>query len=192
MKLHAMLAASLFALGAAPLAAEPLRPMFGGALAPAEVNSIVRSMGLLPTSRPAREGMTYSVLASDPRGRQLRVVIDARFGDVLSVRRAMAAGSPGAFPPPPPRVYGGFPGRPGPYEMPWMVPDFRPPAMIGRSDPPVPRPPAADKTQQKSAGSPASTNSAVVTVGPAAASRADPRTTGSTKAPSFPPAQSLE
>src|SRR5436309_5038784 len=119
-RIHAMLAASFFAMGVGPLSAEPLRPMFGGALAPAEVNSVVRSMGLLPTSRPVREGMTYSVLASDPRGRQLRVVIDARFGDVLSVRRAVAAGSSGVYPPPPPRVYGGFPGRPGPYGMPWM------------------------------------------------------------------------
>jgi len=194
-KIPAILVASLIALGSSPAWAEPLRPIFGGALPPAEVNSIVRSMGLMPTSRPIREGQTYAVLAADPRGRQLRVIVDARFGDVLSVRRVVVAGPPGAYPEP--RIYGGVARR-----MPWMGPDFRPPGLIGRADPsqaypPVPRSrpavPGADKPEPKSAAAPASPSASVVTVGPSAAARAaDPKPTGSTKAPSFPPMQSLE
>src|SRR6266851_3064812 len=89
--------------------------------------------------RPVRQGLTYAVLAADPRGRQLRVIVDARFGDVLSVRRVIVAGPPGAYPPP--RVYGAMPRPYAPYEMPWMGPDFRPPGMIGRADPDQPYPP---------------------------------------------------
>jgi hypothetical protein len=201
-KIQAILVAGVIALGSSSALAEPLRPIFGGVLPPTEISGIVRSMGLVPTGRPVREGLTYAVLAADPRGRQLRVIIDARFGDVLSVRRVMAAGPPGVYPPP--RVYGAVPPRPyAPYEMPWMGPDFRPPGLIGRADPDQPYPPvprsrpaaaSADKPEQKSADAPASAHSSVVTIGPAAGSRAaDPKPTGSTrKPPSFPPAQSLE
>ena len=88
-KIPAILVASLIALGSSPAWAEPLRPIFGGALPPAEVNSIVRSMGLMPTSRPIREGQTYAVLAADPRGRQRRVIVDARFGDRRGAARRL-------------------------------------------------------------------------------------------------------
>jgi hypothetical protein len=201
-KIQAIVVASLVALGSSSALAEPLRPIFGGVLPPTEISGIVRSMGLVPTGRPVREGLTYAVLAADPRGRQLRVIIDARFGDVLSVRRVIAAGPPGAYPPP--RVYGAAPPRPyGPYGMPWMGPDFRPPGLIGRADPdqtypPVPRSrpgaPQGDKPDQKAAAAPAQPNAAVVTVGPSAAERAaDPKPTGSLpKKPTFPPVQSLE
>jgi hypothetical protein len=202
-KIPAILVAGLVALGSSSALAEPLRPIFGGnVLAPFEVNGIVRSMGLVPTSRPVREGLTYAVLAADPRGRPVRVIVDARFGDVLSVRRVVVAGPPGAYPEPP-RVYG-VPPRPyAPYEMPWMGPDFRPPGLIGRADPYLPYPPVprsrpatshGDKPEQKAAAAPASPRRSVVTIGPSAASRAaDPKPTGSTpKPPSFPPVQSLE
>jgi len=201
-KIQAIVVASLVALGSSSALAEPLRPIFGGVLPPTEISGIVRSMGLVPTGRPVREGLTYAVLAADPRGRQLRVIIDARFGDVLSVRRVIAAGPPGAYPPP--RVYGAVPPRPyGPYGMPWMGPDFRPPGLIGRADPdqtypPVPRSrpgaPQGDKPDQKAAAAPAQPNAAVVTVGPSAAARAaDPKPTGSLpKKPTFPPVQLLE
>src|SRR5262249_60899015 len=86
-------------------------------------------MGLLPAGRPVRGGLTCSVIATDPRGRPVRVVVDARFGDVLSVRRVLALG-PGAYPPR--RLYG---------VAPWARPDFRPPGLIGRSDPYPPYPP---------------------------------------------------
>ena len=197
MRSSVILVAGFVALGASGAFAEPLRPVFGGVLPPAEVNAIVRSMGLIPVGRPSREGLAYAVLAADPRGGQLRVIVDARFGDVLSVRRILA-GPPGAVPEP--RAYGVVPRPYGPYEPPWMGPDFRPPGSIGRADPrrpdlPAPRPrPAApvDKPEEKSVGAPPSPRAAVVTIGRSAASRAaDPAPTGST-APSFPPAQTLE
>jgi hypothetical protein len=198
-KLKAVLVASLVALGSNAASADPLRPIFGpNVLPPPEVNGIVRSMGLVPASRPVREGLTYAVLATDPRGRQVRVVIDARFGDVLSVRRVIVAGPPGAYPAPP-RGYGPY----APYGMPWMGPDFRPPGMIGRADPRESYPLAprsragvtqGDKPDQKAATAPAQPSAAVVTVGPSAAARAaDPKATGSIpNKPSFPPVQSLE
>ena len=202
MKVQAIVVAGLVVLGSSAALTEPLRPIFGpNVLPPTEISGIVRSMGLVPTSRPVREGLTYAVLAADPRGRQVRIIIDARFGDVLSVRPVIVAGPPGAYPAPP-RVYGAVPPRPyAPYEMPWMGPDFRPPGMIGRADPhepypPVPRSrpgiPQGDKPEK--AAAPAQPNVAVVTVGPSAAARAaDPKPTGSLpKQPSFPPVQSLE
>ncbi len=188
MRIRVILAAVAVTTCASGVFADPLRPLFGGVLPPAKISALVRSMGLLPTGRPVREGMTYAIVATDPRGRQLRVVIDARFGDVLSVRRVVAAGPPGSFPPP--RAYGAFPGRPpGPYTMPWMAPDFRPPAMIGRA--PAPANPD-EKAGAKSAATP-NPPTAVVTIGPAAAPRGtDSTPTGSAKASSFPPAQTLE
>ena len=202
MKLQTILVASLIVLGSSSAFADPLRPIFGGSmLPPPEINAIVRSMGFVPTSRPVRQGLTYAVLANDHRGRPVRVIVDARFGDVLSVRRARAEWPPGAYPVPP-RVYGVLPRARAPYEMPWMGSDFRPPGLIGRADPyqadpPMPRPrpaPASENPQQKSAAAPASPNPAVVTIGPSAAARAaDPKPTGSTaRGPSFPPMQSLE
>ena len=190
MKIQAILVAGVIALGASSASAEPLSA--GRVLPPPEVNSIVRSMGLVPTGRPVREGLTYSVIATDPRGRPVRVVIDARFGDVLSVRRVVALG-PGAYPPP--RLY---------RVAPWARPDFRPPGSIGRADPypPYPpetrsrpaQPPSAEKPEQKSATAPAAPPAATVTIGTSAASRAaDPKPTGSTaKTQNFPPVQSLE
>jgi hypothetical protein len=188
-KIQAILVAGVITLGASAAFAEP--PLPGGrVLPPPEINSIVRSMGLVPTGRPIREGLTYAVIATDPRGRPVRVIIDARFGDVLSVRRVIAVGPPGAYPE---RLYG---------LAPWARPDFRPPGSIGRADPYSPYPPESqsrpgqlsDKPEQKSATAPAKPPAATVTIGPSAASRAaDPKPTGSTaKTQSFPPAQSLE
>ena len=200
MKIHAILVAGVIALGSVAGNAEPLRPIFGGVLPPPEITGIVRSMGFVPIGAPVREGGTYAVLAADPRGRQVRVIVDARFGDVLLVRRVVA-GSRGAYRDP--RMYGAVRPRPyAPYEMPWMGPDFRPPGTVGRADPRAPYPPmppsrsggpAADKPDQKSAAAPAKPNLGMVTVGPSANARAaDPNATGSTKASSFPPTQSLE
>jgi hypothetical protein len=189
--------AGTIVLAANSLSAEPLRPIpagsSGGVLSPSEVDTVLRSMRLVPASRPVREGQTYSVLATDPRGRQLRVVIDARFGDVLSVRRAIVAGPAAA-----PRPY-------APYARPWIGSNFRPPGSIGRADPyqpsaspPRSRPgtPGADKPEQKAAATaaPVNSNAPVVTIGPSAAARTeDPKVTGSTsKASGFPPAQTLE
>ena len=118
------------------------------------------------------------------------MTIDARFGDVLAVRRVMA-GPPGAAPDP--RAYSSraYP----PYRMPWMGPEFRPPGLIGHVQPPSappaaqPKPAATAKTANTATGS--VTIGAANAAGPAGG--ADPKPTGSTaKAPSFPPVQDLE
>ncbi len=197
MKLKACLLAGLLGLTFGPVSAQPVQPTFSGELlTPSEAAGIVRSMGFVPTNSPVREGQTYTVRAVGPRGRQVRVVVDARFGDVLSVRPVAALGAP--YPVPPGRIAV----RPVPYEYdrPWFGPQFRPPAAIGRSDayspPPVPRARpasnAAQPSQKSAAGSAAPpANSQVLTVRPAAPG-ADPTPTGSTKPPAFPPAQTLE
>jgi hypothetical protein len=70
--------------------ADPLRlaqAMPAGAMPPREIVLVVRSAGLLPTSEPALTGTTYVVHAVDRYGTPLRVMIDARNGHILSVRR---------------------------------------------------------------------------------------------------------
>jgi len=64
-----------------------------GAMPPSQIVRIVRSAGLLPTSEPALTGSTYVVRAVDPYGTPIRVIIDARYGYILSVHR-MAATEP--------------------------------------------------------------------------------------------------
>ncbi len=95
MKLKACLLAWLLGLTFGPVSAEPARPMFSGeSLAPSEATGIVRSMGFISSTPPARNGLTYVVRAVGPRGRPVRVVIDARSGHVLSVRPIAALGAP--------------------------------------------------------------------------------------------------
>ena len=200
MKLKACLLAGLLGLTFGPVSAEPARPMFSGeSLAPSEATGIVRSMGFVPSSPPARNGLNYVVRATGPRGRPVRVVIDARSGDVLSVRPIATLGAP--YPVPPGRI-------------PWLG-LLRPPAAIGRSEahspPPLPRartgpdavkpaqqsaagaaPDAAKVSQQSAAGpEPPPANPNVLTIRPAAPA-ADPSPAGSAEAPTFPPAQTLE
>lgn len=56
-----------------------------------EVVTIVRSTGLDPLGAPVRYGVTYRLRALDRAGRDLNVVIDARFGDILLVEPATGA-----------------------------------------------------------------------------------------------------
>jgi hypothetical protein len=77
-----------------PAAAEPQRLAQGFApdvLPPYEIMTIVRSTGLRPLDRPLRRGPTYVLHAVGGGGRELRVVVDARFGDILSVRPVATA-----------------------------------------------------------------------------------------------------
>ena len=64
-----------------------------GAMPPSQIVRTVRSAGLLPTSEPALTGSTYVVRAVDPYGTPIRVIVDARYGYILSVHR-MAATEP--------------------------------------------------------------------------------------------------
>lgn len=74
-----------------PAAAEPLRyaRVWGERLLPPyEAVTIVRSTGLAPIGRPRRHGATYVVHAVDRVGREMRVLVDARYGEVLAVEPA--------------------------------------------------------------------------------------------------------
>src|SRR4051794_19803231 len=73
---------------AGPLAAEPrdnvrMAQAIVAPLPPYEMHAIVRSMGLRPISQPMREGPNYVLRAIDRRGEERRLVIDARYGDVI-------------------------------------------------------------------------------------------------------------
>ncbi len=186
MKIQAILISAAIAFGSSCAFADPVQHRFGGVLPPAKINGIVRSMGLMPAGQPVRNGFTYAVLATSRRGSSIRVIVDARFGKVLSVQRVIAVIPPGAYPARQ-QVDGAVPRPYAPYEI--RTPDVRPPG-------PIARPPALppEKAEQKSTTPRASSNLSAVTIGaPAAKPVADPKPTGSTSgAPSFPPVQALE
>jgi len=118
------------------------------ALPPYEIMSIVRSTGLAPLTRPMRRGPFYVLVAVDRVGRQMRVVVDARLGDIVNMRPAFASSGepahataltgpaltgpalPGAEPPPPSVA-----------EIPRSA-DARPPSRVSAPSPlpPLPRP----------------------------------------------------
>jgi hypothetical protein len=128
---------------ASSAAAEPQRLAQGFApdvLPPYEIMTIVRSTGLRPLDRPRRRGPVYMMYAVGRGGRELRVVVDARFGDILSVRPVATAwrGPPGLtygpyerVPPryvQPPDVYGN--GPPDDDELPGSIYGARPRAIL--------------------------------------------------------------
>jgi hypothetical protein len=59
-----------------------------------EIVATVRSMGLRPSGEPERQGPYYVLHATDARGTELRVVADAKFGDILSVAPVANASLP--------------------------------------------------------------------------------------------------
>jgi hypothetical protein len=169
-KIQAILISAAIAFGSSCAFADPMQPRFDGVLPPAKITGIVHSMGLMPAGQPVRNGFTYMVLATNRRGSSVRVLVDARFGKVLSVQRVIAAIAPGAYP------------------ARQQVDEVRPPG-------PMARPPALppEKAEQKSATAPANSNSAMTIGASAAKPVADPKPTKSTSGgPSFPPVQSLE
>ena len=67
-----------------------VRP-YGGPLVQAyEVATIVRAIGLEPLAPPIRRLTTYVMWATDQDGLRVRVIVDARYGQVLAVRPAVA------------------------------------------------------------------------------------------------------
>jgi hypothetical protein len=90
----------LLLLGAASAGTVDAQAVYPGAavseagLPPYEIMSIVRSTGLAPLTRPMRRGPYYVLVAIDRVGRQMRVVVDARLGDIVNLRPALA-GAPG-------------------------------------------------------------------------------------------------
>jgi len=145
-------------------------------------------MGLMPTGQPVRQGHTYVVLAISRQGKSVRIIVDARFGKVLSVQRIIAVIPPGPYPVRQP--VDAAVARPStPDEI--RIPGARPPRPIGETQPPALKP---DNPEQKSTATPASPNPPVVTIGASSTNpAAAPEPTGSKSgSPSFPPVQSLE
>ena len=160
-----------------------------GALPPSEIVQIVRSAGLLPTSEPALTGSTYVVRAVDPYGTPIRVIIDARYGYILSVHR-MAATEP----PHPP--YGALGMRDRPSRTDYTRDDLNgpvPPRAIplrapsaAPLHPPVPKPRAATAAETAKPVPPPDGAPA----GPASAPAASAKQ--ATKQESFPPVTPLQ
>jgi hypothetical protein len=76
-----------------PLRAEPLL-IAQAVLPPYEILTIVRSAGLDPLSRPARQGSTYALRAIDSYGEEVHVVVGAQRGQILSVQRVVPVAAP--------------------------------------------------------------------------------------------------
>jgi hypothetical protein len=154
-KISVAVCALTLGLSAGPATPAPLdlgRHIIGDRLPPHEVTAIVRSAGFMPTTPPVLTGTAYVLSAVDVYGTPVRVAIDARFGEILSVRRVAAVaplrppypvpGGPGlnVFRAMPPGIYGdGVP-------MPQPVPNARPSppsdqfAVVRATAPPVPKP----------------------------------------------------
>ena len=91
-----------FGLAATPAGAAERAARATGVLPPHEIVTIVRSAGLKPLGKPTRKGTTYLMRAVDDEGLAMRVVVDGRAGEVISVT-PVAYGRD--FSPMPPTVY---------------------------------------------------------------------------------------
>ena len=168
-----------------------------GAMPPSQIVRIVRSAGLLPTSEPALTGSTYVVRAVDPYGTPMRVIIDARYGYILSVHR-MAATEP---PPHPPYTALGMRDRPyrtdytrddlnGPVP-PRAIP-LRAPTAAAPLHPPLPKPRAAAETAKPVPPPERARAPESAPAGPASSPTAAAGGKQATKQESFPPVTPLQ
>ena len=111
----------------APGTADPMAAL-GPILPPQGIAKILRANGFVPQATPVRNGEAYQVRAIDRLGRQVRIAVDARYGDILSVRPILV-GPPGPYGPGP-YAYG-----PGPYAPPYAG-YYPPPPGVGPMPPP--------------------------------------------------------
>ena len=90
-------ALTAIALSASAAGAEPVRmsQAVPGLLPAGEVAAIVRSAGFVPLSPVVFRGNSYVLRASAPDGREMRVIVGARNGEILSARPVVAAGPGG-------------------------------------------------------------------------------------------------
>jgi hypothetical protein len=174
----------------------------GPVMPPQEIGKILRANGLAPQATPVRNGEAYQVRAIDRRGRQVRVAIDARYGDILMVR-PIAMVPPGAYGP---RPYGPPPGYYYGDDMPTGAVGAYPPqpgagraAALTPAHPPVPRPKPAAKpaavaaTPSPAEAAPAAPPAASAPEAPApAATTSPPAASPPAAAPSLPPVTPLE
>jgi len=192
----------------APLPAGPVAGL-GPVLPPHEIGKILRANGFAPQATPVRNGEAYQVRAIDRRGRQVRLAIDARYGDILMVR-PIAMAPPAAYGPrpygPPPGYYdddmptgaiGAYPPPPGAGPPPGRA------AALPPAHPPVPRPKPVAKPTAAAAAAPAAPQAAPASSAappasapaapPAAAPAASPpAATAPAAAPALPPVTPLE
>jgi hypothetical protein len=196
------LASIMVAMASRVVLADPLRLAQAtprGTMPPSQIVLIVRSARLLPTSEPALTGSTYMVRAVDPYGTPIRVIIDARYGRILSVHR-MAATEP-VHPP-----FGALGMRDRPYRTddarddaagpvpPRSIP-LRPPAAPDRSlsaapvHPPLPKPRAATAAET---AKPAPAPDGAPTAQPSSPTAAPADGKQAAKQESFPPVTPLE
>jgi len=155
-----------------------------GPILPAqEIGKILRANGLAPQATPVRNGEAYQVRAIDRRGRQVRVAIDARYGDILMVRPIVMM-PPGAYGPRPyglpPGYYdddmptgaiGAYPPPPGAGPPPGRT------AALPPAHPPVPRPKPAAKPATAAAApsaSPDASSASAASAAPPASTPAEP------------------
>lgn len=101
---HRLLRAGMTALGlllAVPAVAEPMRLAQSrpAVLPPYEILTILRSTGFEPIGQPTRRGPNYVLRAVDPDGEEVRLVVDARQGEIVSVTPTVTASR---MPPAPP------------------------------------------------------------------------------------------
>ena len=183
----------------APLPAGPVAGL-GPIMPPREIGKILRANGFAPQATPVRNGEAYQVRAIDPRGRQVRVAIDARYGDILMVR-PIAIVPPGAYGP---RPYGPPPGSYDDDMPTGAISAYPPPAAaLAPAKPPIPRPKPAVKPAAAAAAMPAAPESASAPTAstappaspqaPAAAPTASaPSATPPAAAPPLPPVTPLE
>ncbi|MET0879351.1 MAG: hypothetical protein ABWY14_19630 [Tardiphaga sp.] len=92
----------LFALTAIGLSvsaahADPVRvaQAIPGMLPASEVAAVVRSAGFVPISPAMRRGNSYVLRASAPDGREVRVIVGARNGEIVSASPVVAAAPAG-------------------------------------------------------------------------------------------------
>jgi len=223
MKLVTLAVAGFAVLGASPALAQYgpygpiMRPMMPIAGMPGQgVVGMVREMGLDPIGSPARSGNFYIQRASDYYGRPMRVVVDARRAQVVSVEALNAAGSlhagpyAAASPRYAPGVYGrgAYPGYGAPdgedMDQPMPLPQQVTPkpgtksAAVSPAKPPVPRRrPAAAPQEAAGAIEPVQSTSRATaapnTVAvPAPATEARPSPPAAPPAPVMPPVAPLE
>jgi hypothetical protein len=100
--------AAVLIIGASFAGAEELRPAGWAGARPRvlpghEILTIIRSTGFEPTGRPVQKGTRYEVDAIDPYDVDVRLVVDARSGEIIAVRDG--AGLDADAPPLPGQAY---------------------------------------------------------------------------------------
>lgn len=184
-----------------PMPGAGVAPASAGALPPYEVLTIVRSSGFYPVGRPLRVGAVYQIAAIDPYEMNVRLLVDARSGQILAVRDFAEPGygpGPAYYRPGEARI---LPPRPigGPYYEERPTPPRSIPFVPGRSAAvtPVPRarPPAAEKVTAQAPevpNAPAATGAVGATSQLAPASAAPASASVGPKDVILPPVQPLD